>query len=325
MKLHTKGEEADPEFKALAGHGCSALSHEAKLVYLLCIRPWMDYETGVAGHERTISYQQIREVLEYNPPRGSTKPKKRYEKEQIRAVLAELERSGLVRWIKNEDWGLYFECLLAPRGKRPEIMSNPRATLEQPHSDNPTENPMGNPTEARYSTGLNQNDKPDGKPKEQPGCVDATDNKSNPPPGVCLSVNAKPDNKNAPAPRNSTNQTLPQWVPVDLWAVWKGMWESQRKCGMPIGAELVAVQSLGGLRTEGHDPADVLRQAITGGWLNFKAPAGIGPAQTGPRTGRQPKPATRVSGHDDNKRAEFERRYGGRTPAQPNDPDGDIT
>jgi hypothetical protein len=164
----------DDEMEVLAGDNNSRLSHEAKLVYLLGIRPYMDYETGLVGFKRVVSYQSIREVLEYAPPKGSTKKAQRYEKEAIRAIFKELERAGLILWVKNEDRGLFFECLKALRGKRTEIMNNPWTTPEQPQANNP----KNNPEEFRNDAATQGNEQP-----QEPPVADLQHMpKNNPPP-----------------------------------------------------------------------------------------------------------------------------------------------
>lgn len=71
------------------------LSHAAQLLYLLGIRPWMDYATGLAGEARRITYQQLREVLTVEPVPGVPATPARSD-DQIKRLLAELERRGLI-------------------------------------------------------------------------------------------------------------------------------------------------------------------------------------------------------------------------------------
>ena len=179
----------DPEeYGLLAGDNCSSLSHEARLVYLLCIRPRMDYETGIAGQGRgRISYQGIAEVLEYAPPKGSTKPPKQYAKEAIRAVLSELERSGLVKWLKTEERGLFFECLRADRESVSKNMNNPRTTPEQPQRNHPIADAMSHPEESRYDGAFIGSEQPQNEPLQQPVPNCDTSPKSNPYPDIRIS------------------------------------------------------------------------------------------------------------------------------------------
>ena len=50
----------------------SDLCHASKLLYSY-LRRHMDYSTGLVGTPRRISYQSIREFLEYVPPRGHSR------------------------------------------------------------------------------------------------------------------------------------------------------------------------------------------------------------------------------------------------------------
>lgn len=81
---------SDAEREALRG-----LSHAAQLLYVLGLRPWMDYATGVAGAVRRITYQQLREVLTVEPVPGVPTPRAITD-DQLKRRLAELERGGLI-------------------------------------------------------------------------------------------------------------------------------------------------------------------------------------------------------------------------------------
>ena len=55
----------DDERQALAG-----LPYAAQLLYLMGLRPHMDYGSGIVGHARRISWQMLREVLYVEPHKG---------------------------------------------------------------------------------------------------------------------------------------------------------------------------------------------------------------------------------------------------------------
>lgn len=93
----------------------SELSHPAKLLYLLGLRPYMDYRTAIVGKARRISYQQLHEVLEFIPLPGSQRGKGDYTQSAIRNLIIELERMGLVRRLPNDHRALFLECLVADR------------------------------------------------------------------------------------------------------------------------------------------------------------------------------------------------------------------
>lgn len=83
-----------------------------QLIYLIALRPFMDYCTGIVGAKRGISYQSIAEALYIEPHSGykSGSP----QKNQIRRALARLAQAGL---IKSQGKGkrLIFECIFASR------------------------------------------------------------------------------------------------------------------------------------------------------------------------------------------------------------------
>ena len=86
---------SDDEEDALRG-----LRLDARLLYLMGIRPFMDYSTGIVGVKRIVCYKGFRELLEVAPDRGSrlgavSAPSKSL----VRNLLVLLERHGLVEKI----------------------------------------------------------------------------------------------------------------------------------------------------------------------------------------------------------------------------------
>ena len=92
------------ELSALRG-----LPHLQQLLYLVGIKPYIDYNTGIVGLRRGISYQSLSEELYVEPHPGikSGSPSK----DQIRRALKGLETAGLLR-IQSMEWKLVFHCLL---------------------------------------------------------------------------------------------------------------------------------------------------------------------------------------------------------------------
>ena len=73
------------------------LTHEARTLYVLCLRRHMDFSTGLVGTaKRRISYQQFREYLSVSRPRRSTVPPFIPTPQQLRGYVEELVRVGLV-------------------------------------------------------------------------------------------------------------------------------------------------------------------------------------------------------------------------------------
>lgn len=98
----------DFEISALLG-----LPDIQQLLYILGIRRYMDFTTGIVGIARKISYQSLSEVLYTNPAPG-IKGESR-SKQQIQRALDGLEKSGLVKRdpLNCPKRGLVLKCLLA--------------------------------------------------------------------------------------------------------------------------------------------------------------------------------------------------------------------
>lgn len=93
----------------------SDLSHAAKVLYVVGVRPRMDFGTGIVGKVRRVSYQTFHEDLEYLPPHGSKREARGYSVAAIRALLEELVRAGLIRRLPNDKGLIFLECLCADR------------------------------------------------------------------------------------------------------------------------------------------------------------------------------------------------------------------
>ncbi|WP_271273809.1 hypothetical protein [Aliamphritea hakodatensis] len=87
------------------------LSHEAKLIYLMVLRRYMDYVTGVVGVTARISYPKLMEALEVQRPRRSRLPKQTYNVRKVRYEIEQLEKRGLVEPVP--DLPLVFRLPLA--------------------------------------------------------------------------------------------------------------------------------------------------------------------------------------------------------------------
>lgn len=80
-------------------------------LYVLAIKPFIDFQTGLVGVNRKISWQSIREALYVEPKRGvvgTGSPSKA----QLRRAVCQLEKVGLIRYHLNNEC-LIFECILA--------------------------------------------------------------------------------------------------------------------------------------------------------------------------------------------------------------------
>ena len=79
------------------------LPHLAQLLYLRVLRRHVDYETGIVGRYRRISYQMMREVLEVRRPSRSPITEERITTKSLRVAIDQLETAGLVRKLPKSD------------------------------------------------------------------------------------------------------------------------------------------------------------------------------------------------------------------------------
>lgn len=152
------------ELAALAG-----LPSLAVVAYVLAIRPWMDYRTGLCGIARGISWQSIREAVEVEGHQGM--PRQTFTEAQCRRAVAHLEKRGLLTR-RSTDAALVFRANLATRDNGVEKKAVPMLT--------PKAAPIAQP--AMPATAL---DSGNGKPKAVPKAVA----KAVPPPAEPLTSN----------------------------------------------------------------------------------------------------------------------------------------
>ncbi|WP_022960282.1 DnaT-like ssDNA-binding domain-containing protein [Spongiibacter tropicus] len=109
MTLHIRLTEAEQE-------ALNSMPSSARVLYMLGLRPYMDYASGVVGVQRRISLQGFRELLEYEPDRGS-RLGARYTptKDEVRNEVDRLVRSGLLLRLpkKKRNDPLVFKLPLA--------------------------------------------------------------------------------------------------------------------------------------------------------------------------------------------------------------------
>ena len=132
------------ELSALSG-----LPHLQQLLYLRGIRPYVDYQTGIVGLKRGVSYQSFAEGLYIEPHQGikSGSPSK----DQLRRALKGLEKAGLLE-IRSLERKLVFFCGLA---KQTYSASNKAAI--KPHDEKATEDESSVLEPARSLEEFNQN------------------------------------------------------------------------------------------------------------------------------------------------------------------------
>lgn len=108
---------------------------------------------------------------------------------------------------------------------------------------------------------------PNGNPNQTPD----TNNQRIPSPPTPSSV-TKPDK-----PPEAARVLLPDWVPQDDWVDFVAMRKAKgKRAPFTAAAEQGIVRQLERLRTDGHDPGEVLRQSTMNGWSGVFAPRPTG-------------------------------------------------
>lgn len=114
---------SDEELRAMQG-----VSYFLRTLYVFAIRRYMDYQTGIVGIKRRISYQSLSEEMFIEPQSGVSKNETGSpSKQQLRRALKSLERIGLLEQIKNKDH-LIFRCVLAIRDQSVQSQVGTRPT-----------------------------------------------------------------------------------------------------------------------------------------------------------------------------------------------------
>jgi len=148
------------------------LPHRAQVMYLRVLRRRMDFDTCIVGVSVRLSYMLIAEWLEERPAVRSNKPIVRLTVSEIRAVIAMLERVGLVERVldKNNDvLPLVFKLPLARTGLiRPkyERQQKPESTTEICEADSNLINDLFKPVNMRDSEGFCVVDKSQKQPSK---------------------------------------------------------------------------------------------------------------------------------------------------------------
>ena len=81
----------------------SEVPYPERLLYAY-LRSNIDYKTGIVGDadKKRISYQSIREALEFVPPQGSKTKEQRFDRDRIYKLLQSLRRRGLIEDLPKE-------------------------------------------------------------------------------------------------------------------------------------------------------------------------------------------------------------------------------
>lgn len=107
------------------------LPYLAQLLYLRCLRRYMDFDTGIVGVKRRVSYQMFREVLYIDEVPGRRLKDREITTQVLRSAVDQLVRNGLVER-RSEERQLIFFLPLALLQETPlKIQSNRAATEQQ--------------------------------------------------------------------------------------------------------------------------------------------------------------------------------------------------
>lgn len=98
------------EIEAMQG-----INYFLRTLYIFAIRRYMDYQTGIVGIKRRISYQSLSEEMYIEPEKGFDREETGSpSKPRLQRALKRLQKIGLIVQIKNNDY-LIFRCVLARR------------------------------------------------------------------------------------------------------------------------------------------------------------------------------------------------------------------
>lgn len=97
----------------------SYLPYATQVLYLRILRRYMDFDNGIVGVSRRLSELMFAEWMEVHRSRGSTAKRTRPTRSEVRIMIRQLERNGLVERVSNGQggvWPLVFRLPLARTG-----------------------------------------------------------------------------------------------------------------------------------------------------------------------------------------------------------------
>lgn len=102
----------DDELAALKGASPAFMR-----LYVLGLRPMMDFRTGLCGERYGVAYSRLGLEVSYSPPPGSRRPAWRPSRDNVISLFDEGRRLGMIRMCSPErSRRLVFELVLADRG-----------------------------------------------------------------------------------------------------------------------------------------------------------------------------------------------------------------
>lgn len=148
-------------------------------LYVQGIRPFMDYQTGIVGVKRKISYQSLAEETYTEPGKGLERTGSK-SRDQVKRTLRALEKAGLLiakSIITEKKKQLILECVLAIT----DSSIKNKAAPYPPHSAALQAAPLEN-QENPINTGIKQDVYGEGRPESR-----STQNEKAAPPPVSVS------------------------------------------------------------------------------------------------------------------------------------------
>ena len=101
-------------------------------LYVLGLRPMMDFRTGLCGERYGVAYSRLGLEVSYSPPPGSRRPAWRPSRDNVISLFDEGRRLGMIRMCSpDRARQLVFELVLADRGSS----VSQRAPTGRPHHD----------------------------------------------------------------------------------------------------------------------------------------------------------------------------------------------
>lgn len=117
------------ELSALEG-----LPLASRVLYLMAIRPYMDYSTGMVGIKRGISLRSLSETLYVEPHQGMKESA--FSRDQVYRLVGWLEKSGIVERRSVEREKLVFFLPLADKENKADYQERKKAATKPRQSRN---------------------------------------------------------------------------------------------------------------------------------------------------------------------------------------------
>ena len=124
-------------------------------LYVLGLRPMMDFRTGLCGERYGVAYSRLGLEVSYSPPPGSRRPAWRPSRDNVISLFDEGRRLGMIRMCSpDRARQLVFELVLADRGSS----VSQRTPTGSPHHDTHSDDDMESNGNHGVGGGLHDDD-----------------------------------------------------------------------------------------------------------------------------------------------------------------------